>query len=212
MTSLKVVLPTVSNKRVSKVRPRLGLAYSSPERLALLKQIGIVPDLVISGEIDTIPYKAERPSACALRLATLRAEAAAALAPSSNDRLILAAYKVAAVGQRVLAPTDQRDKAEKSLHLLSGRAHRIYTGLAILTPRGLRTRVVESRVRFKRLSTLEMQAYLSSGEWKNQEGFLCPPRPSGSLCAGMHRPLWKYYGAATRGCLWPSGCGRLPDF
>ena len=63
------------------------------------------------------------------------------------------------------------EEAGDCLRLLSGRQHRVYTGLALVTPRGAeRKRIVESRVRFKRLSSAEIESYLASGEWRGKAG------------------------------------------
>ncbi|CAG0911203.1 unnamed protein product, partial [Cyprideis torosa] len=53
----------------------------------------------------------------------------------------------------------------------SGRSHRVYTGVTLVTPKGgMRHRLVETRVRFKRLSREEIEAYLASGEWRGKAG------------------------------------------
>ena len=84
---------------------------------------------------------------------------------------ILAADTVVSVGRRILPKCETRDEAEDCLRLLSGRAHRVHTGVTLLTPRGgRRHRLVETRVRFKRLSAQEMGGYLDSGEWDGKAG------------------------------------------
>jgi len=84
---------------------------------------------------------------------------------------LLAADTVVAVGRRILPKTELIDEAAQCLRLLSGRNHRVYTALCLVTPkRKFRQRVVETRVRFKRLSTDELDAYLTSGEWRGKAG------------------------------------------
>jgi septum formation protein len=142
--------------------------------LALLRQIGVIPDAVIPSDLDETPRRAESPKALAQRLASEKAEGSAAVARSQTDlagAITLAADTVVAVGRRVLPKAEILDEAEDCLRLLSGRAHRVYTGLAILTARrAIRTRLVETRVRFKRLSRTELSAYLESGEWRGKAG------------------------------------------
>ena len=154
--------------------PRLVLASGSPRRVALLQQIGIEPDAVIPSDLDETPRRAETPRALALRLATEKAEAAAAIARKREDlagALTLAADTVVCVGRRILPKAEITEEAEDCLALLSGRAHRVYTGLCLVTAAGAkRTRLVESRVRFKRLSRAELTAYLDSGEWRGKAG------------------------------------------
>jgi septum formation protein len=155
-------------------RPKLVLASGSPRRLALVNQAGIDPDMLLPADIDEIPQRGELPRACANRLA--RGKAAAALAIVRNDEdlkgaFILAADTIVAVGRRILPKAELLDEAAQCLRLLSGRNHRVYTGLCLVTPReGFRQRLVETRVRFKRLSEQDIEAYLASGEWRGKAG------------------------------------------
>jgi septum formation protein len=155
-------------------RPRLVLASGSPRRLALLAQIGIEPDAVIPADIEEAPRRNESPRALAQRLAAEKATVADATArkrPDLNPALTLAADTVVCVGRRILPKCELYDEAEACLSLLSGRAHRVYTGLTLVTLLGgQRSRLVETRVRFKRLSRAEMNAYLASGEWRGKAG------------------------------------------
>ena len=155
-------------------RPRLVLASASPRRLALLAQIGVEPDAVIPADIEETPHRSESPRALAQRLAQEKADIAAEKARKREDvgpALVLAADTVVCVGRRILPKCEISDEADSCLRLLSGRAHRVYTGLALVTPTGARRhRLVETRVRFKRLSREELSAYLSSGEWRGKAG------------------------------------------
>ena len=155
-------------------RPRLVLASGSPRRLALLAQIGIDPDAVIPADIDETPLRSESPRSLAQRLSAEKARVAAGVAakrPELGRCLTLAADTVVCVGRRVLPKCEISDEAEACLQLLSGRAHRVYTGLTLLTLNGAaRRRLVETRLRFKRLSRAEIDAYLASGEWRGKAG------------------------------------------
>jgi septum formation protein len=155
-------------------RPRLVLASGSPRRLALLAQIGVVPDAVIPADIEETPRRNESPRALAQRLSVEKALIAAEVArkrPELGNVLTLAADTVVCVGRRVLPKCEILDEAEDCLSLLSGRAHRVYTGLTLVTTiGGQRHRLVETRVRFKRLSRAEASAYLASGEWRGKAG------------------------------------------
>jgi len=154
--------------------PKLVLASASPRRLALLQQMGIEPDHLLPADLDETPEQNELPRPLAQRLAQQKAQSAAMLArknPLYANAFVLAADTVVAVGRRILPKCEMRDEAKQCLSLLSGRAHRVYTGVALVTPKGtLRHRVVESRVSFKRLSHAEMDAYLASGEWHGKAG------------------------------------------
>jgi septum formation protein len=155
-------------------RPRLVLASASPRRLALLAQIGVEPDAILPSEIDETPHRGEAPRALSQRLAMEKAFSAAAMAPKWGDLapcLTLAADTVVGVGRRILPKCEARDEAEACLSLLSGRGHRVYTGLVLIAPGGVaRRRLVETRLRFKRLSRGEIEAYLATGEWRGKAG------------------------------------------
>jgi septum formation protein len=154
--------------------PRLVLGSASPRRLELLAQIGVEPDAVLPAEIDESPRPREGPRELAERLAHEKALASAAIAGARADLapcLTLAADTVVGVGRRILPKCETRDEAEACLHLLSGRGHRVFTGLALVAESGaVRRRLVETRLRFKRLSQTEVDAYLDSGEWRGKAG------------------------------------------
>ena len=154
--------------------PRLILASASPRRLSLLQQVGVEPLHLIPADIDETPQRSELPRVLAARLAAGKAEVAAGLAEARGDVgpcFVLAADTVVSVGRRILPKCETRDEAEDCLRLLSGRAHRVHTGITLLTPRGARRhRLVETRVRFKRLSSVELKAYLDAGEWNGKAG------------------------------------------
>jgi septum formation protein len=155
-------------------RPKLVLASGSPRRLALLNQAGIEPDSLQPTEVDEIPIKGELPRALANRLARTKAQAALASVRISEElrgSYILAADTVVAVGRRVMPKAEMLEDAAACLRLLSGRNHRVYTGICLVTPKeAFRQRLVETRVRFKRLSTEDLEAYLASGEWRGKAG------------------------------------------
>jgi septum formation protein len=155
-------------------RPDLILASASPRRLALLNQIGIDPEHLIPTYVDETPEKGELPRKLATRLADLKAIAAREKALQqgiAGNALILAADTVVAVGRRILPKAETMEEASQCLRLLSGRNHRVYTGICVMTPKGqARRRLVETRLRFKKLSTREMESYLASAEWRDKAG------------------------------------------
>lgn len=157
-----------------KDRPKLILASGSPRRLSLLQQIGINPDRLFPTEIDETPRKVELPRALAQRLAKQKAEAAYSklrLEEDFVDSLILAADTVVAVGRRCLPKAENRDIAESCLRLLSGRNHRVYSGVCLVSSAGkYRLRLIETRVKFSRLSKETLNGYLASGQWRGKAG------------------------------------------
>ncbi|HEY0292766.1 MAG TPA: Maf family nucleotide pyrophosphatase [Hansschlegelia sp.] len=159
---------------MTKDPPKLVLASASPRRLALLEQIGVAPDALLPASIDETPHRNERPRTLALRLAEEKARAGVRLAaqdPTLANALVLAADTVVAVGRRILPKAETEEEAADCLRLLSGRAHRVSTAICLVTRKGaLRSRLVETRVRFKRLSGAEIDNYLASGEWSGKAG------------------------------------------
>jgi septum formation protein len=156
------------NKFRTGAAPRLVLASASPRRLELLRQIGIVPDLVASAALDETPLQGELPAAHAKRLARQKAEAVAARQP---DSLVLAADTVVACGRRILPKAETEAEAKRCLALLAGRRHRVLTAVCLIGPGGARgERLVLTRVMIKSLSEAERRAYLASGEWRGKAG------------------------------------------
>ncbi|MEO3386292.1 Maf-like protein [Mesorhizobium sp. CAU 1741] len=155
------------------VSQKLVLASGSPRRIELLQQAGVEPDRIYPADLDETPLRAEHPRSLAKRLSAAKAQKA--LEGLNNEGqtglFVLAADTVVAVGRRVLPKADLVEEASNCLRLLSGRAHRVYTGVCLITPAGkVRQRLVETRVRFKRLSRDELESYLASGEWRGKAG------------------------------------------
>ena len=150
------------------VSVELILASASPRRLQLLAQINVVPHKVIPADINEDPLAGELPKPHALRLSS---EKAMALAGSCTDHAILAADTVVAVGRRILPKTETVDEAKFCLKLLSGRAHRVYTGVTVVDKNGvMRCRVSETRLKMKRLSQQDIEDYIKSEEWQGKAG------------------------------------------
>ena len=155
-------------------RPKLVLASGSPRRVTLINHAGIEPDALRPADLDETPQRGELPRACANRLARAKAEAALEQVRVDEElkgAYVLAADTVVAVGRRILPKAELLDEAAQCLRLLSGRNHRVHTGVCLVTPNeAFRQRLVETRVRFKRLSEEDIEAYLASGEWRGKAG------------------------------------------
>lgn len=160
--------------RKSGARPKLVLASASPRRLTLLSQAGVEPDALRPASIDETPRKGEMPRTLVSRLA--RAKAETSRDQIANDRevadaYVLAADTVVAVGRRILMKPKLVEEAVACLQLLSGRSHRVLTGVCLITPDDkVKAKIVETRVRFKRLSADEIEAYIASREWRDKAG------------------------------------------
>ena len=148
--------------------PRFILASASPRRLALLRQIGIEPDLIEPSDVDEAPRPGELPRLYAARLATEKARNVAA---RHGDAVVLGADTVVACGRRLLPKTTDREAARACLELLSGRAHTVFGGLCVIDPEGrAHDRLVATKVKFKRLECREIDDYLAGDEWRDKAG------------------------------------------
>src|SRR5262245_12209903 len=159
MTGVARPLAAVGANRASSPmvrRPKLILASGSPRRVSLINQAGIEPDALRPADVDETPLRGELPRVCANRLAYAKATTALAGVGVDDDvygAFILAADTVVAVGRRILPKPELVDEAAQCLRLLSGRNHRVHTAICLVTPKqAYRQRLVETRVRFKRLS------------------------------------------------------------
>lgn len=149
-------------------RARLVLASASPRRRELLSRLGLEPDCIDPPAIDESPRRGERPRDLALRLAEAKL---AAILPRHPGAFILAADTVVAAGRRILPKAESREAARAALALLSGRRHRVWSGVVLAAPDGRRAhRVVGSIVAFARLTPAEIETYLASGEWEGKAG------------------------------------------
>ena len=165
----------------------LVLASGSPRRLALLQQIGIEPDYLLPADIDETPVRGESPRALAQRLARGKAAAARIMIDRDESKahaLVLGSDTVVAVGRRILPKAESREQASACLQLLSGRMHKVYTGICVNMPSGtVRSKLVETRVRLRRLSSHDIEYYLASGEWRGKAGGYAIQGLAGSFVA-----------------------------
>jgi septum formation protein len=144
------------------------LASASPRRLDLLRQVGVVPDEVAAADIDETPLKTETPRQTAARLAQAKAARVAADHPGA---FVLAADTVVALGRRILPKAETAEEVADCLSLLSGRAHRVLTAVAVQAPGGRTAgRLVETRLKVKRLTAEEIARYAASGEGLGKAG------------------------------------------
>jgi septum formation protein len=148
--------------------PGLVLASASSRRLELLARIGVTPARVVAAAVDEVPLPGENPARLAGRLADAKAGLVAAEFP---DHFVLGADTVVACGRRILAKAESEEEAGRMLALLSGRRHRVISGVTLFAPGGKNVRrLVTTSVTFKRLERSEISAYLASGEWRDKAG------------------------------------------
>ena len=147
---------------------RLILASASPRRRELLAQVGLIPDDIDPADIDETASKRELPGPLARRLAEAKATE---VAERHSEAFVVGADTVVAVGRRIVGKPRDADDARRFLELLSGRRHRVYGGICVIAPDARRaTRLVDTVVRFKRLTGEEIDAYLATGQWQGKAG------------------------------------------
>lgn len=172
MTCPKAASTTVSNNLV-----RLILGSASPRRLALLAQIGVVPDAVLPPDIDEDPLKGELPRPYCARIAREKALAVQAGA----DDLVLCADTTVALGRRIMGKPANAGEAAAFLLALGGRRHTVITAIALRRGDRLWTRDVVSAVKMKRLSDEELNSYLASNDWQGKAGGYAIQGPAGAF-------------------------------
>ncbi len=145
---------------------RLILGSGSPRRKELLAQLGIVPDLILPPDIDEDPRKGELPRPYCLRLAGEKVRAV----PAGPEDVVLCADTTVALGRRILGKPADAGEAAAFLTLLGGRRHEVITAVAVRRGERIWARESISAVKMKRLSDVELNAYLASGEWQGKAG------------------------------------------
>ncbi|MDG2187987.1 MAG: Maf family nucleotide pyrophosphatase [Hyphomicrobiales bacterium] len=150
---------------------KLILASNSPRRIELLKQIGVIPDIIQASNIEEKMNNNEKlPHERAIILAREKAESIHHQ-KKFDEHIVLSADTIVAVGRRIVDKPNNIEEALINLTLLSGRNHRVYTAVCLIDQIGnFHERVVETRIKFKKLSIQETDNYLKSKEWKDKAG------------------------------------------
>lgn len=155
----------------------LILGSGSPRRRDLLAQIGVNPDDIRPPDIDETPRKTELPRPYCARMAREKAQAVSA----APEDVVLCADTTVALGRRILGKPEDADEARAFLNMLSGRRHRVITAVAVRLGEKLWTREVQSQVKMKPLSALEIDAYLATGDWQGKAGGYGIQGPAGAF-------------------------------
>lgn len=152
----------------AKAKSQFVLASASPARLELLKSINLVPDSVSPADIDETPQKNELPKDYVMRIAAAKAETVSKKFPQA---FVVAADTIGVAGRAIIGKAENEIESRKILNMLSGRRHRVLTGLCIISPEGImRVKVIQTTVKFKRLEKNELDEYIKSGQWKGKSG------------------------------------------
>ena len=183
---------------------KLILGSGSPRRLELLSQMGVTPHAIRPPDIDEDPRRAELPRDYVKRIASEKAAAVVC----ADDEVVLCADTSVALGRRILGKPESAGQAAEFLHALSGRRHKVITAVAVKRGAKIWLRDVQTTVAFKRLSDVEVNWYLSTGDWKGKAGgygiqgpasVFCP-WINGSFHAVMGLPLPETAALLTAAC------------
>jgi len=151
------------------MHPQIYLASQSPRRRELLEQIGIYPN-VVTADIDECPHPDEAPAEYVIRLALEKAKAVHATLSEDNLLPVLAADTSVVVNNRILGKPQNRNDALAIMQQLSGRTHKVLTGVALVNNEKISSRLSVSNVTFRPVTKEEAQAYWESGEPQDKAG------------------------------------------
>ncbi len=157
---------------------KLILGSGSPRRLELLSQMGVTPHAIRPPDIDEDPRRAELPRDYVKRIASEKAAAVVC----ADDEVVLCADTSVALGRRILGKPESAGQAAEFLHALSGRRHKVITAVAVKRGAKIWLRDVQTTVAFKRLSDVEVNWYLSTGDWKGKAGGYGIQGPASVFC------------------------------
>ena len=144
------------------------LASSSERRLGMLTRIGYKPDIVDPPNIDEIIKTREKPRTYVSRLATLKAET---VSKRHKDCFIIAADTVIVSGGKIFGKAKTPIEASKILMTLSGKRHKVYGGICVISPsNNISSRTIITQVSFRVLDQKEIKNYIDSDEWKGKAG------------------------------------------
>ena len=152
----------------NKLNKQFVLGSGSKRRLELLSQIGVKPDLVLLPNINEKVLSKELPHIYVQRMSL---EKNKVFQQQYSQSIILTADTVVAIGRRILPKTMDANTAEECLKLISGRRHKVFTSFTLNTPHNsLKTKTIQSIIKFKRLHPDEISYYLATKEWEGKAG------------------------------------------
>jgi septum formation protein len=143
---------------------RLVLASRSPQRRAILEQLGVEFSVEVPGveELESGP-----PHEVALENAFRKASA---VADGTAGGLVLGVDTVVALGARMYGKPADLEDARATLTALAGRRHAVISGLCLIEDGRPRTVAAQTAVEFRALSDRLIDWYLASGEWRERAG------------------------------------------
>lgn len=152
-------------------RPHVVLASGSPRRREILTRLGITFD-VVPPDIDESPHPGERPESLATRLAQEKAQAVAERLGSEEKRPVLAADTIVVLDNDILGKPRDAEHARQMLGRMTGRTHRVVTGVAVIDPPSFRcwSEAVSSEVEMRAADPQSIADYVDTGEPLDKAG------------------------------------------
>lgn len=146
---------------------KLILASQSPRRLELLKSTNIIPDIVDPANINESMKQKEKPKFYLKRICL---EKAIKVQKKYENDIILAADTIVSTKQKIFGkPKDEKD-AKKILKYLSGRNHSVITGVCVLFKDKKKIKIIETKIKFKKLHNNEIDQYIKTSQWVDKAG------------------------------------------
>jgi septum formation protein len=162
----------------------LVLASRSPQRRAILEQLGIRFDVVVPEVEETAEGD---PRGIVIENALRKARAV-------RGEIVLGVDTTVVVDGRAFGKPADRDEASRTLRLLSGREHEVWSGLALIRDGDERTAAACTRVRFRTVDEPLMRWYLDSGEWRDRAGGYAIQGRGAALVAAVDGEFWNVVG------------------
>lgn len=146
------------------------LGSGSPERLQLLKDSGFIPDEIVPADIDETPRKKEKPEKYVVRIARDKAEF---LHEKYFGEVILAGDTILASKSQIMQKCRTEDEIRKNLIFFSGRSVRALTSVCVInSEHKVAQRMVETSIKMKHMSNIDVEDYIKSGCWIGRAGGL----------------------------------------
>lgn len=157
----------------------LILASQSPQRRAILEQLGVGFEIVVP---DVEELESGPPHELAIENAYRKA---ASVAAERSGEVVLGVDTIVALGARVYGKPVDRNDAAGTLRALAGRTHAVISGVCVIGPGGVRTAAATTAVRFRELGESELDWYLDSEEWRGRAGGYAIQGRGAALVAGI---------------------------
>jgi nucleoside triphosphate pyrophosphatase len=162
----------------------LTLASGSPQRRAILEQLGVEFEAVVSGAEEVV---GSDPRSTVVENALRKARAV------QGDWVLGADTEVVLDG-RVFGKPGSQEEAEVFLRRLSGRVHEVWGGIALRHQGSDRTASAVTRVRFRRLEQPDLEWYLGTGEWRERAGAYAIQGRGAALVDSIDGDYWNVVG------------------